>query len=250
MNCSELRDHYELYALALAENPERDEIRAHLDLGCEVCLAQMKRAREMTALLGAISAPAAISPRLRRRILASVGAGQRSFGWTPFLAGSTIMCLAAAFYFGGREWDFSREVLRLNEQSRSQIIEITRLNGAFAILDGPDTTVASFGEKTGQPKGKVFCNLTLGCLLIASNLPQAPAGKAYELWFIPKAKGASPIRAGIFQSESDGTAIDVRRGPVDMDATAALAVTMEADTGVDVPTSTPVIVASLAPALQ
>ena len=250
MNCSELRDHYELYALGLAEDPERDEIRAHLDRGCEVCMAQMKRAREMMTLFGGNSASAAPSPKLRRRILASVGAEQRSFGWTPFLAGSTIMCLAAAFYFGGREWDFSRQVLKLNEQSRSQIIEITRLNEPFAILNGPDTTVASFGEKTPKPKGKVFCNPTMGCLLIASNLPQAPAGKAYELWFIPKAKGASPIRAGMFQSESDGTVMHVRRGPVDINATAALAVTMEVDTGVDAPTNTPMIVAPLVPALQ
>ena len=28
----------------------------------------------------------------------------------------------------------------------------------------------------------------MGMLLIASNLPQAPSGKAYELWLIPKAK--------------------------------------------------------------
>ena len=27
MNCTELRDHYELYALGLAEEPGRDEIR-------------------------------------------------------------------------------------------------------------------------------------------------------------------------------------------------------------------------------
>jgi hypothetical protein len=51
MNCSELRDHYELYALGLAEDPEREEIRAHLDRACEVCMAEMKRARELTALL-------------------------------------------------------------------------------------------------------------------------------------------------------------------------------------------------------
>ena len=59
MNCSELRDHYELYALGLAEEPERAELRAHLDRGCEVCMAGMKRARELTALLGGSPAPAA-----------------------------------------------------------------------------------------------------------------------------------------------------------------------------------------------
>jgi hypothetical protein len=250
MNCSELRDHYELYALGLAEEPERAEIRAHLDRACEVCMAGMKRARELTALLGGSPAPAAPSRKLRRRILASLGVEQRSFGWTPLLAGSTLMCLAAAFYFGGREWDFSREVLRLQEQSRNQIIELTHLNEAFALLNGADTTVTSFGEKRPMPKGKVFCNPSMGVLLIASNLPQAPAGKAYEMWLIPKGKNPRPVRAGMFQPESDGAVMHMEHGPVDMAGTAAIAVTMEVDNGVDAPTSQPMIVAPLAPALQ
>jgi len=36
MNHTELQDHYELYALGLAEEPERDEILAQQDRGCEV----------------------------------------------------------------------------------------------------------------------------------------------------------------------------------------------------------------------
>jgi hypothetical protein len=250
MNCQELRDHYELYALGLAENPERDEIRAHLDRGCEVCMPAMKHARELVALLGGSSASAAPSPKLRRRILASVGVEQRAFGWTPLLAGTTIMFLAAAIYFGGREWDFSRQVVRLTEQSRAQIIELTRLNEAMQLMNGADTTVTSFGEKKPVPKGKLFYNPSKGALLIASNLPPAPAGKAYELWYIPRAKGASPARAGMFQSESDGTVMRIIRGPIDASTTAAIAVTVEDEAGVDAPTSAPVIVAALAPALQ
>ena len=213
-------------------------------------MAEMKRAREMAALLGGSAAPAAPSPKLRRRILASAGAEQRGFGWTAFLAGATAMCLAAAFYFGGREWDFSRQVRRLTGESRAQIIELTRLNEAFAILNGADTTVTSFGEKKPTPKGKLFCNPSMGVLLIASNLPQAPAGKAYELWFILKAKGASPVRAGMFQSASDGTAMHMLHSRVDLNTTAAVAVTMEVESGVDAPTNTPIIVAPISPALQ
>ena len=247
MNCTELQDHYELYALGLADEAERNEIRMHLDRGCEVCMSEIKRARQMMTLLGGSSAPATPSPKLRKRILASVGGEQSSFGWAPFLAASTVMCLAAAFYFGGREWDFSRQVLALRQQSRDQIIELTHLNEAFAILNGADTTVTSFGENQSKPKGKIFVNPTRGVLLIASNLPQAPAGKAYELWFIRNGK---PVRAGMFQSESDGSVMHMEHGSVDMKTTGAIAVTMEVDTGVDAPTSPILIVAPLAPALQ
>jgi hypothetical protein len=250
MNCPELRDHYEMYALGLADQPERDEIRAHLDRGCEVCMAEMKRAREMAALLGGTSAPATPSPKLRRRILASVGVEQRGWGLTPWLAGSTVMFLAAAVYFGGREWDFSREVVRLTDQMRSLNIERTRLSEAFALMNGADTTVTSFGEKKPVPKGKLFYNPSMGALLIASNLPPAPAGKAYELWLIPKAKGASPVRAGMFQSQTDGTVMRMMPGPIDANVNAAVAVTMEVDSGVDAPTGSILIVAPLAPALQ
>jgi anti-sigma-K factor RskA len=250
VNCSELRDHYELYALGLADEPERSEIRAHLDRGCEACMLEIKRARETAALLGATSAPAAPSPKLRRRILASVGGGERRFGWAPFLAGATALSLCAAFYFSGRERDFSQQVLALREQSRRQIIELTRLNEVFAILNGADTTVTSFGEKQPKAKGKVFVSPGRGLLLIASNLPPAPSGKAYELWFLPRAKGVPPIRAGMFQAESDGTAMHMERGAVDMTATGGVAVTMEVEAGVDAPTGDLVIVAPFAAALQ
>ena len=73
MNCEELREHYDLYALDIAEEPERGEIRAHLNRGCEVCMAGVKRALETAALMGATAPPAQPSPKLRRRILASVG---------------------------------------------------------------------------------------------------------------------------------------------------------------------------------
>lgn len=248
MNCTELRDHYELYALGLAEDPESSEIRAHLDRGCEVCMGEMKRARGMMSLLGRSSTPAAPSPKLRRRILASVGAETHSFAWLPLLAGVAALSLAAAFYFAGRERDFSAEVVKLTRESRSQIIELTQLREAFAIINAADSRVSSFGENKPAPKGKMVIN-SRGMLLIASNLPPAPAGKAYELWLIPKAKGGAPIPFGMFQSESDGTVMHMEQRTLDTNTVAAVAVTMEVDSGVPAPTSTPMIVAPV-PALQ
>jgi anti-sigma-K factor RskA len=70
------------------------------------------------------------------------------------------------------------------------------------------------------------------------------------MWLIPKGKNPKPVRAGMFQPESDGTVMHMEHGPVDMAGTAAIAVTMEVDSGVDAPTSQPMIVAPLAPALQ
>jgi len=246
MKCEELRDQYELYAMGAADEPERSEIREHLNRGCEVCMAEVKRARHLAALLGGTAAAAAPSPKLRRRILASVGFEQKRFGMAPFLAAALALSLFAAFYFSGRERDFAQLADRLDRQLRAQTIELTRMNEAFAIVNSPDTTVTSFGAgKTLPPKGKVFVNPSQGVLLIASNLPPAQAGKAYEMWVIPNGGKGKPIPAGVFQSGSDGSAMHIQRGPVDTSTPPVIAVTLEPEAGSPQPTSQPLFVAGL-----
>ncbi len=244
MSCEELRDHYELFAVGLAEEPANTNIREHLDRGCEVCMAEVRRARELATMLTGSPALSEPPPRLRRRILASVGVEQRGYGWAPWLAAAAVLSVFAAVYFSARERDVARDLARLREDARLQTIELTRLNEAFAILNGPETTEASFGEgQPKPPKGKVFVNPSQGVLLVASNLPPAQPGKRYEMWVIPKA--GKPVPAGLFQSETDGTALHVRRGPVDLETTGAVAVTLEDEAGAPQPTSQPLIVAAI-----
>ena len=239
MNHEELQDCYELYALGVAGDPERTEIREHLARGCEVCMQNLQRARELTSMLAATPDAAAPSPRLRRRIMASVGAGEHRFGWAPFLAGAMALALFAAFYFSSRERQFANETVTLRDQLRRQDIELTRLNEAFAILGGPGTIEAAFGQ---GPKGKVYVNPQRGVLMIASNLPPAPAGKIYEMWVIPKS--GKPIPAGLFQSDASGAATHVQPGPVVADAS-IVAVTLEPQSGSPQPTTTPLLAATL-----
>ena len=118
-------------------------------------------------------------------------------------------------------------------------VDRTKLNEAINIMNGADTRQVNFG---GGPKGKVFVNPASGVVLIATNLPPAPAGKAYEMWVIPK--GAKPVPAGMFQSQADGTAMHVKPGPVDMNG-ATIAVTLEDQAGAAQPTSAILIVAPL-----
>jgi anti-sigma-K factor RskA len=232
MSCDQLREHYELYALGIAEEPERGEIREHLQRGCEVCGAGVKRALETMALVGASAPPAQPSPQLRRRILASVGVERRRASW--FMVWAMAAALAVMFLF-----------LRFVIQDRGKYVEeAIRSRAAFSILLGPSTTEASFGgQQPRPPNGKVFVNASRGVLLFASNLPPTPADKIYEMWLIPK--GAKPVPAGLFQSQDDGNAMHVRPGAVDLASTAAVAVTVENQAGADQPTTTPLIVAAL-----
>ena len=239
MNCIELREHYELYAIGVADELERSEIRAHLNRECEVCMQGIQRAREVMALLGGTAPPAAPSAGLRRRILASVGVEQHRFGWAPFLAAALALALFAAVYFGGRERDLANELARVREQNSQQTIELTAVNQAFAILTGADTTVTTFGEGPA-PKGKVFVSRSQGVLLIAGNLQPAPSGKAYEMWIVKDGKAKA---AGMFQSAPDGSAMHIQRGTVEN--ADAVAVTLENEAGADQPTSTPLFAARI-----
>ena len=240
MKCEELRDQYELYVLGIADDAERSEIREHLKRGCEVCMAEVKRARRMSALMAGSVPAAAPSAKLRRRILASTGYEQKRFGAAPFLAAALLLSLFAVVYFSGRERDFARLATRLDGELRSQTIELTRLNEAFAILDAADTTVTSFGVGQAQPpKGKVFVNPSQGVLLIASNLPPTQSGKAYEMWVIPNGGKGTPVPAGVFHSNRDGSAMHIRRGAVDMSSRPVIAVTVEPEGGSPGPTSAP-----------
>jgi len=247
MNCDQLRDHYDLFALDIAEQPERSEIRDHLNRGCEVCMAGVRRSAETATLIGATAPPAHPSSQLRRRVLASIGEVERSSWWmlwTSVLAMTGLVFVA--IYFAASSRQYAQTAARLGDQVRGQADQISRLTEAFAILSGPRTIEASFGGvQPKPPQGKVFVNPSRGVLLIASNLPRTPVDKIYEMWIIPKS--AKPVPAGLFQSQDDGDAMHVQPGTVDVLSTAAIAVTVENQAGADQPTTQPLIVAPLAP---
>ncbi|MGC9951979.1 MAG: anti-sigma factor [Bryobacteraceae bacterium] len=252
MNCDELRDHYELYALGIAEEPEAGEIRAHLARNCDTCVPGVRAARELTTLIGA-AAPAAEPPaRLRKRVLAIAGAQTGSrWNWSPVWAAVAAGALIAAVVFNVRAHRAAAqleradaELQRVRSDSVAQTRELARLNEAFAILNQPNVKQVVFGGGAPQPpRGRVFLDPARGVLLLASNLPQAPAGKIYEMWVIPK--GGKPVPAGLFQSAADGTAIHVLPGAVDVAGTAAIAVTVEIAAGAQVPNLPPVFAAAL-----
>lgn len=249
MSCDELRDSYELYAMGVLEDPERSEIQDHLERHCNTCVPGVSRARELTALIGTSAPPAEPPARLRRRVLAAVGAETPSRSiWPAVWAALAAAGIIAAIFLAGRERRVSAELARvqsqLQQQAAQQSRDLARLNEALAILNEPEARQVVFGTGAPQPpRGRVFVDRRRGVLLVASNLPPAPAGKAYEMWVIPK--GGKPVPAGLFQSAADGTALHVLSGPVDIARTGAVAVTLEPAAGVPQPTSTPIIVAAL-----
>jgi anti-sigma-K factor RskA len=214
MNCEELRDYYGKYALGAAGEPQRGEIRAHLDRGCEVCIGGVKRAMESAA------------PPQR-------------IGWAPFWAAAAVLSLAAAVYFSGREREFAEDLRRLQDQVRAQTSELARLHQAVSLLEAPDAAEVSFG-KTGSATGRIFANRD-GVLLIVRNLPALPAGMAFQMWVIPN--GGKPVPAGMFRAGQGGGATHVAHrswAPGDV-----VAITLENEAGATRPASAPIVAVPL-----
>lgn len=245
MTCEELREQYELYALGLLDEPELSELQAHLAREGDACIVGVRRARELMTSLGG-SVPLADPPaHLRAKVLAQFGSPpQRAWSWTPvWIAVSAALTVAVVWVDLDRRQQ-TRAIAAVQVEVQRKNAELARLNEALALMNDPAVKEVTFGAGApAPPKGRVFVHPQQGVLLLAYNLPPAPAGKIYEMWVIPK--GGSPVAAGLFQSEADGTALYMRRGAVDVATTGAVAVTLEAAGGATAPTSTPIIVAAL-----
>ena len=241
MNCEELRDSFELYALGVLESPERREIKAHLARGCKACESSLREAIALNSLVLASTPQTAPPARLKRRVLASFGFERAGWGWLGAFA--AVLLLMVALWLSVQERRRANELAEARRQAIQISAERDRLTQALGIVNQPETRRASFGAgQTGQPRGNIFVNPRLGVLLIASDLPALPAGRMYEMWIIQE-KNSAPRPAGLFQPAAEGGAMHLLTGAVD--SMYAVAVSIEPDSGSSAPTTKPVIVAAV-----
>jgi anti-sigma-K factor RskA len=243
MNCDELRDQYELYALNALDAEERAELEAHLRHEGDPCVDGVRRARELMVSLALITPESHPPARLRNKVVGLAGKPKRTWFRAPEWIAATVAATVIAGWLASDRRQQARALADLRLEAQHKTVELARLNEAFAIMNDPAARQLVFGEGAPKPRGRVFVNPKQGVLLLASNLTPAPSGKIYEMWIIPKS--GSPAPAGLFQSESDGTAMYLRKGAVDVATTGAIAVTLEPESGSPAPTTQPLIVAAL-----
>lgn len=247
MTCAELSEYYELYALGALEEPERSELREHLARGSDDCQSGVRRAAARVTLLASLAPPVDPPAGLRDRVLAGAGVAPRSsWSWMQTWAAVAALVVLGLFRYEQMRRERIRDLAlhQAMEQARQSESEAARFKEVLALLDAPETIVRVSAEgAAAPPQGKVFLNPTRGVLLLASNLPPAPEGRIYEMWIIPA--GGAPLPAGLFQTEANGTAMYLKKGPVDVAGAGAVAVTLEAAGGAAQPTSQPLIVAPL-----
>jgi anti-sigma-K factor RskA len=239
-----------LYALDELTGSERQELEAHLDT-CAACRRELQALRGDLGLLGLSSSgpqpPARSKDRLMRAIAAeprgvSVPVTQpstgRSFGWAwiPTLAALVLLfALAGLWRSNGRMKD---QLAELAGHNQDQAIQLDRLNEEMRLLTAPDAVHVSLNPQKSpkQPNGTaIFSPSRNRMMFMASNLPQVPAGKAYELWIIPM--NGAPMPAGVFKPDEHGNAMMMdHKMPEGVEAK-AFAITVENEEGSDKPTS-------------
>jgi hypothetical protein len=139
--------------------------------------------------------------------------------------------------------DLRQRVAALEANSTEQQRQLLQAKELITTLTSPDavhfTLVA--GKTPPQPQGKAIYQRRTGTLVfLASNLPELPPQKTYELWLIPT--NGAPIPAGLFRPDAHGSAAVVKPPlPTGVEAK-TFAITVEPGSGSTAPTSAPVMV--------
>jgi anti-sigma-K factor RskA len=235
MNCDQFSDDYELYALGRLEAPEKNELEAHLASGCENCSRKIDKAIELNATISGNVPRLEPSAALRRRIVETFDSARAetavpppakrraSLGWMVAFAAAAILTLVFGVGL------FFEHQARLFEERRAQAnsTELARMTSALQILQAPGVKQVTFGPQPETPHGSLFIHERLGIVLIAGGLPAPPSGFRYESWIVPKSGAPKPIEP--FQANSNGGAVSLIPGPLDVANIKAIAVSVEPD---------------------
>src|SRR3954454_15151675 len=96
MNCEEIKENLELYALGVLERADAAEIHDHLTGGCDVCTKNLGTALNLNALVLSTTAEEEPSALLRSRVLNSVRSAPAARSVKPPVVWITIAASLAA----------------------------------------------------------------------------------------------------------------------------------------------------------
>jgi anti-sigma-K factor RskA len=268
VTCEERKDLVLLYAAGALDGAQRDELRAHLAAGCPACAGTLAEAHAVLAdyplALRQLTPPSAARARLMERVLstsnddvAGSSNAMRGHSTNPRRIGRLMLFLstAAAIVLGIglslRVLDYKTKLAvseeRLAgavEQSKRSAVDLSvarkqigAISATNEILNAEKLQLASLAGQAPQPqaRGRVLWDHDHGNWHVSVfNLKPLPAGKEYELWFIPA--GKNPVRAPTFFVDAAGNASFTVKVPENLGPIAATAITIEQAGGADSPT--------------
>lgn len=189
-------------------------------------------------------------PREGRHLMMS----RAAFASGAIAASLVIVALSVALALvWARSNRMQAELARLSarvNQTEQQLTEERRTlaqeRETSALLTAPDARLAALAGTEAAPAARAtlaFDPRTGRALLLASGLPPAPAGKAYQLWFIAGQRPPMPGKA--FTTDTQGHATLSDQAPPEGFDAKIFAVTLEPAGGVPAPTGAKYLVGSV-----
>lgn len=259
------------YALGALDGEDLRELEVHLETGCPECEDQLALWQGDLETLAASAPPLAPSDTVRARLLRSLAPADDNAGSDrpaspgvsapvsggaapsrriPAWLGLAAAALLVVALWGWVEQSRLRGQVRelgaerdrlaqraegLDRQLAQAQTEAARLAQTLQTVSAPGGRAIVLAGLDPAPgaSGRTFVDPSAGrAVFTARNLPALPAGKTYQLWFIPS--DGKPVPAGVFQANSQGAAtLEVERIAPDIQV---WAVTIEPAGGVPQPT--------------
>jgi hypothetical protein len=251
-------------AMLLLDSSDDAVLNEHLSQ-CSACSTELKELEQTSALLSYTAPPMEPSSDLRERILNEIRSTSRTSTTVegrrnqeshvlPFAPPrknvwssiGSLGAIAAAILFVGLLvwvvllWRENRaaknQLASLEEQIKVTQDQLAKEQELVAFLTSPGSRMMELAGTSAAPGA--YARLTRDraghAMLFATGLPKAPAGKGYQLWFIV---GSKPMPGKVFNTDDSGSGLLRDQVPGAALENAVFAVTMEAQTGAESPTS-------------
>ena len=184
--------------------------------------------------------------------------GNRAVAWradtsssssSRFLKLALAACLAAIAFLSAGLWrsiSENREIrsnLASMSASLDQVRAATRVQEAKAhefeqissVLKLPDARLVSLKKKgSGPTSAEVYWDVSHRRWIVTADLPAAPPGKVYQLWFVT---AKAPVSAGLIRTDDRGHGYSELELPPELGQLQAAAITLEPEGGSPQPTS-------------
>jgi|SRR5579863_6493774 len=217
-------DDLALLALGSLQGDERVALEKHLE-GCSSCRLELDQLRGDMALMALSAAGPRPPARARLRLMDALArephaaeripdAPARPSWWRMATLAVTAAAALVILLLVRQDTNLIHQAQSLSQQVASmqsdtvaQQAELAQAREIVSTLTSPDAQrVTLVSAKTPPlPQGKaIYVRNRSTLIFLASNLPQLPAEKIYELWLIPQS--GAPVAAGLFRPDAHGSA--------------------------------------------
>jgi anti-sigma-K factor RskA len=269
-DCENYRELLAAHALTALDAAEAAALETHLE-NCADCRAELNAWEATTALLALGAEPVEPPAQLRAAILASVREDRElredradrvsrtgavvapeskvlPFEPTlkPIWASLRSIGAIAALFICAVSLIVVLTLWRQNRALREELTHVTgemqraeakleQQRSVVAMLTAPDAHLAKLSGTNMAPGARAMLAYDKNgrAMLMAEGLPAAPAGMAYQLWFIV---GNKPMPGKVFKTEPSGAGMLADKVPAEALNAAVFAVTLEPENGVTAPT--------------